>query len=60
MVPLSFQYILTFFTAQVRAVRGEMMNQLTLPESKSGQTLLLELGFALGQSHTFGLVAGRC
>ena len=36
------------------------MNQLTLPESKSGQTLLLELGFALGQSHTFGLVAGRC
>jgi hypothetical protein len=36
------------------------MNKQTLPEAKPGQKLLLELGFALGQSHTFGLVAGRC
>ena len=36
------------------------MNEQILPESKSGHSLVLELGFALGQSHTFGLVAGRC
>ena len=36
------------------------MNEQTLPESKAGENALVELGFALGQSHTFGLVAGRC
>jgi len=36
------------------------MNEQILPESKSGHSLVLELGFALGQSHTFGFVAGRC
>jgi hypothetical protein len=43
-----------------RVVAGDFMNKQTLPESNSGHNLLLELGFALGQSHTFGLVAGRC
>ncbi len=36
------------------------MNEQTLPESKADETASIELGFALGQSHTFGLVAGRC
>ena len=36
------------------------MNIRTIPESKSSHSLMLELGFALGQNHTFGLVAGRC
>ncbi len=36
------------------------MNEQTLPESKTAHAGLMELGFALGQSHTFGLVAGRC
>jgi hypothetical protein len=36
------------------------MKNLILPEKKAGDAGLLELGFALGQSHTFGLVAGRC
>ena len=36
------------------------MNNQTLPEAKSGQKLLMELGIALGQNHAFGLVAGRC
>jgi hypothetical protein len=29
-------------------------------ELAAADTALMELGFALGQSHTFGLVAGRC
>jgi hypothetical protein len=36
------------------------MNNETLLESKAGNDKLVALGFALGQSHTFGLVAGRC
>lgn len=36
------------------------MNEHTLPESKTGGSLSMELGYALGQCHTFGLVAGRC
>jgi hypothetical protein len=35
------------------------MNIETLLESKAGDNGLLALGYALGQSHTFGLVAGR-
>lgn len=36
------------------------MTKLIVPESNVDDAGLLELGFALGQSHTFGLVAGRC
>ena len=41
-------------------LREVRMNEGTVPESKTEDTGLLELGFALGQSHTFGLLAGRC
>jgi hypothetical protein len=36
------------------------MTKLIVPGSKTVDAEVLELGFALGQSHTFGLVAGRC
>jgi hypothetical protein len=36
------------------------MTKLIVPGSKTVDVEVLELGFALGQSHTFGLVAGRC
>jgi hypothetical protein len=36
------------------------MNQEILPGPTAGNTGLMELGFALGQSHTFGVIAGRC
>ena len=36
------------------------MNQDIVQKSKPGDDEMLELGFALGQSHTFGFVAGRC
>src|SRR5689334_20445366 len=36
------------------------MHKQIIQNSKAEQTRLMELGFALGQSHTFGLVAGRC
>jgi hypothetical protein len=29
-------------------------------DTAAADAALMELGFALGQSHTFGLVAGRC
>jgi hypothetical protein len=37
-----------------------MMNEISLPELTAADAALLELGLALGQAHTFGLVAGRC
>ena len=46
--------------AWYEAVSDSIMKNLILPEKKAVDTGLLELGFALGQSHTFGLVAGRC
>jgi hypothetical protein len=36
------------------------MTEVIVPGSKTFDTELMELGLALGQSHTFGLVAGRC
>jgi hypothetical protein len=36
------------------------MNNETHIESKAGVDKAMALGYALGQSHTFGLVAGRC
>jgi hypothetical protein len=36
------------------------MAKLIVPGSKTFDAGVLELGVALGQSHTFGLVAGRC
>jgi len=36
------------------------MSKLIVPGSKTVDAGVLELGVALGQSHTFGLVAGRC
>ena len=36
------------------------MDQSILEKSTAGDDALLELGFAMGQSYTFGLVAGRC
>jgi hypothetical protein len=36
------------------------MENETLIESKAGVDKVMALGFALGQSHTFGLIAGRC
>ena len=36
------------------------MNQDLSPDTAAADAALMELGFALGQSHTFGLVAGRC
>lgn len=36
------------------------MEQKTISELPAGGAALLELGVALGQSHAFGMVAGRC
>lgn len=36
------------------------MNQELSADTAAADAALMELGFALGQSHTFGLVAGRC
>lgn len=36
------------------------MNQDLSTETSAADAALIELGFALGQSHTFGVVAGRC
>jgi hypothetical protein len=37
-----------------------MMNQDTVSNLSAEDVQLMELAFALGQNHTFGLVAGRC
>src|SRR3974390_2597486 len=36
------------------------MNQETISDLAAEDVQLMELGFALGQNHTFGLLAGRC
>jgi len=36
------------------------MNKEMIVQSKGSESALLELGFAMGQSHTLGVVAGRC
>jgi hypothetical protein len=36
------------------------MTENSIPELPADGAALLDLGFALGQTHTFGLVAGRC
>jgi len=37
-----------------------MMNQDTVSNLRAEDVQLMELGFTLGQNHTFGLLAGRC
>jgi hypothetical protein len=36
------------------------MDKLIIPPKTGVDPVVLELGVALGRSHTFGLVAGRC
>src|SRR6516164_3699162 len=40
--------------------REVIMNEETVSNLKAEDAKLLELGFALGQNHTFGVLAGRC
>jgi hypothetical protein len=40
--------------------REVIMNEETVSNLKAEDAKLLELGFTLGQNHTFGVLAGRC